>query len=83
MPLSSSIRINKRTGKILEKTFGGELGENVAVATPDSRLLITKKEIVNDDYETLGYMVYYYILQNTKFKKIGEHPISKEAFYAE
>ena len=75
--------INKRTGKILEKTFGGELGENVAVATPDSRLLITKKEIVNDDYETLGYMVYYYILQNTKFKKIGEHPISKEAFYAE
>jgi len=75
--------INKRTGKVLENTFGGELGESVAVAKPDSRLLITKAEIVDNDYETLGYMAYYYILQNTKFKKIGEHPISKEVFYAE
>ncbi len=67
--------INKRTGKILEKTFGGELGENVAVATPDSRLLITKKEIVNDDYETLGIWSITTFCKIPNLKKIGEHPI--------
>ncbi|QNX05269.1 hypothetical protein [Acinetobacter seifertii] len=63
--------INKRTGKLLKEGFGGEeRQEDVIFTDPNSRLLVTKEEIRNDEYEVKSLTLRAYILEKNKFKLI-------------
>lgn len=61
--------VNKKTGRVLKDGFGGEeQQEDVIGAKPNSNLIITKEEILNDDYEVDHIVIRFYALEKGKFK---------------
>ncbi|UUS66854.1 MULTISPECIES: hypothetical protein [unclassified Acinetobacter] len=72
--------INKRTGAILDTPFGGEGGENIVSIRANSKVIITTEELYTNDYDSLGYMAYYYVLESGRFKKVAQLPISEDLY---
>lgn len=63
--------VNKRTGKLLKDSFGGEeRQEDVIFTDVRSRLLVTREEVRNDDYEVESLTLRIYILENQNLKLI-------------
>ena len=63
--------VNKRTGKLLKDSFGGEeRQEDVIFTDPRSRLLVTQEEIKNEDYEVESLTLRMYVLENQRLKLI-------------
>lgn len=71
--------ISKRTGRVLEDGFGGECGELVEGMRIDSRLIVTKGPVCDDDYNEIDYKVKFYALEGVKLKLITERSIPRPA----
>lgn len=59
--------VNKRTGQVLEKTFGGEFSIDERFKV-DSKLIIEKKRELNEDFDEIGQSVSYYVLERGRLK---------------
>lgn len=74
MLCSTQAFVNLKTGKVLEKTFGGECNQYIEFFLPDSRLLITKGiSYADNEYK---YFLFYYVLENETFKEVLREPIN-------
>ncbi|WP_051526516.1 hypothetical protein [Alkanindiges illinoisensis] len=62
--------VNKRTGQVLDKGFGGETGEDIKDFKLNSKLLITRKSDFDDNYNEVGSSTNYSVVNNDQFKVI-------------
>lgn len=69
--------INKRTGRVLEDSFGGECGELIEGMRVDSRLIITKGPVCDDDYNEIDFKVKFYVLEDIRLELIAEKSIPR------
>lgn len=69
--------INKRTGKVLSVGFGGEFGEIVEEMRVDSRLIVTKGGVYDDDFNETDYKVKFYVLEGEQLRVIKEKSIPR------
>ena len=69
--------VNKRTGQVVENGIGGESGERIVGLDMHSRLIITEGPELNDKYEEIGYVAYFYELADTKLTLIKKVPIPR------
>lgn len=71
--------LNKRTGHVLEDGFGGECGETVEEMRVDSRLIVTKGPVCDDDYNEIDYKAKFYVLEGVRLKLIAEKSVPRPA----
>ena len=69
--------VNKRTGKLLNESFGGESGPFIVKYKLDSNLLVAQGPVIDDQEKEIGYAAYFYVLENDNLKLIKTIPISK------
>ena len=70
--------VNKRTGKTLEETFGGEYGPYLSEARIDSKLIVAEGPVLDKDYNDTGsYAAYFYALEDGELKLIRTIPIKR------
>lgn len=69
--------VNKRTGEVVEDSFGGDGEETIEASRLNSKLLVTKETIVDGDYNPIGERVKHYTIENSKFKLIKLVPLKK------
>ena len=71
--------INKRTGRILDYEFGGEGGEIIEAMRANSRLIVTKGSVYDDEENEIDYRVKFYVLESETLKLVDERSIAKPA----
>lgn len=69
--------VSKRTGKVLEETFGGEEGPFITEVRIDSRLIVAEGFALDGVDSETGYAVYFYVLEGDKLKLIRTIPIKR------
>ena len=69
--------VNKRTGKLLNESFGGESGPFIVKYKLDSNLLVAQGPVIDDQEKEIGYAAYFYVLENDNLKLIKTIPIRK------
>ena len=69
--------VNKRTGQVVEDGIGGESGERIVGLDLHSRLIITEGPELNDKYEEIGYVAFFYELADIKLTLIKKVPIPR------
>ncbi|MCH7333991.1 hypothetical protein [Acinetobacter modestus] len=69
--------VNKRTGQVIEQSFGGEDGDEPEKFKLNSNLLVAHGTEYDNDYNEIGYHASFYVLENDKFKLIKKVPTEK------
>ena len=62
--------VNKRTGQVLDKDFGGETGDEIKSFKVDSKLLITHTTNYDNDYNVIGGATNFNVIENGKLSVI-------------
>lgn len=71
--------VNKRTGQVIEQSFGGEDGDEPEKFKLNSNLLVAHGTEYDNDYNEIGYHASFYVLENDKFRLIKRVPTEKPA----
>lgn len=72
--------VNKKTGRALEQTFGGEYGPYITEYRLNSRLLIAEGPILDaQNRDTGDYAAYFYLVDKGKLKRIQTVNIERPA----
>jgi len=69
--------VNKRTGQVIEQSFGGENGDEPEKFKLNSNLLVAHGTEYDNDYNEIGYHASFYVLENDKFRLIKKVPTEK------
>jgi hypothetical protein len=71
--------VNKRTGQLLADGFGGETRPDVVETRANSRLLVTKDQHMDQNYDVEQVTTRFYVLEKNGFKllKTIVEPVSK------
>lgn len=62
--------VNKKTGQVIEKSFGGETGEEIEKFKINSKLLITHETDLESTQIPAAEFMNFYIIEKDKFKLI-------------
>ena len=72
--------VNKKTGHVLEQTFGGEYGPYITEYRLNSRLLVAEGPVLDaQNRDTGDYAAYFYLLAKGKLKRIQTVNIERPA----
>lgn len=69
--------VNKRTGQVVEKDFGGETGDEIIKYKLNSNLLVTRESVFDDEFNEIGSNTNFYIMKNNKLVLIQKIPNKK------